>query len=63
VTKKRLVPAAPIRPGAILVLLAHLPVQGAGFAESYCYACLRPEEFGHVGKLLDLVALQVDVQF
>jgi hypothetical protein len=50
-------------PGDVVFSYSDTVLQGAGFATSYCYTCPRPEEFGHIGEVWDVVGWRVDVHF
>jgi len=52
-----------VRPGDLVFSYADVLLQGVGIARSHCYTCPRPDEFGHVGELWDIIGWRVDVQF
>ena len=52
-----------VTPGDVVFSYADGEIRGAGFANSYCYTCPRPAEFGHIGEAWDLVGWRVDVEF
>lgn len=52
-----------VRPGDLVFSYADALLQGVGIARSHCYTCPRPDEFGHVGELWDIIGWRVDVKF
>jgi hypothetical protein len=44
-----------VAPGDVVFSYADGQIRGAGFANSYCYTCPRPAEFGHIGDVWDVV--------
>ena len=52
-----------VTPGDVVFSYADGEIRGAGFANSYCYPCPRPAEFGHIGEAWDVVGWRVDVEF
>ena len=52
-----------VRPGDTIVSYADGQVKGIGLAKSYCYTSPRPDEFGHIGEVWDVIGWRVDVGF
>lgn len=52
-----------VRRGDLVLSYANAAVQGYGLAQTYCYSCPQPDEFGNVGKLWDQRGWRVDVSF
>lgn len=52
-----------VTPGDLVLSYADSHIQGCGFATSYAYTCPRPEEFGHIGEVWDMIGWRVDVNF
>lgn len=50
-------------PGDAVFSYADGMVQGVGIAQSHCYTCPRPDEFGRVGEAWDRIGWRVDVRF
>lgn len=52
-----------VKPGDLVFSFADTKLQGIGVATSHCYTCPRPNEFGRVGEVWDLIGWRVDVDF
>jgi putative restriction endonuclease len=52
-----------VRRGDLILSYARAAVQGVGFAQTYCYSCPRPNEFGRVGEAWGKSGWRVDVEF
>lgn len=50
-------------PGDVIFSFAKTRIQGMGQAQTYCYSCPRPDEFGNVGDAWDKRGWRVDVAF
>jgi hypothetical protein len=50
-------------PGDIIFSFSDTRIQGVGIASSHCYTSPRPDEFGHIGRVWDLIGWRVDVTF
>ena len=52
-----------VKPGDCIFSYAFGLIQGIGIAKTHCYTCPRPDEFGHVGVIWDIIGWRVDVDF
>ena len=52
-----------VRRGDLVLSYANAAIQGYGFAETHCYSCPRPNDFGKVGEVWDKSGWRVDVGF
>jgi putative restriction endonuclease len=52
-----------VKRGDIVFSFANGAVQGSGFAQTYCYSCPKPDDFGKVGDAWDKSGWRVDVDF
>ena len=52
-----------VKRGDVVLSYAHAAVQGFGFADTYCYSCPRPGDFGKIGDVWDKSGWRVDVGF
>ena len=52
-----------VSPGDLVLSYANAAVQGFGFAQTFCYSCPRPNDFGKVGDSWDERGWRVDVGF
>ncbi len=50
-------------PGDIVFSFAFGALQGFGFAQSFCYSCPRPNDFGKIGEAWDVKGWRVDIGF
>src|SRR3954468_3771370 len=51
-----------VSPGDLIFSYAS-GIRGVGPAVSYCYTCPKPEEFGHIGDVWEMLGWRVDVEF
>lgn len=51
-----------VRPGDKIFSYA-AGIRGIGTVKSHCYTCPRPDEFGHIGEVWDIVGQRIDVAF
>jgi len=52
-----------LAPGDLVFSYADGALQGIGVAQTHCYTCPRPDEFGKVGEVWDAVGWRVNVRF
>lgn len=52
-----------VSPGDIVFSFVDTRIYAVGIAQSYCYECPRPNEFGAVGEQWDQIGWRVDVYF
>ena len=52
-----------IQIGDMVFSYANAAVQGFGIADTYCYSCPRPDEFGRIGESWDRGGWRADVEF
>ncbi len=52
-----------VKPGDTVISYADGQVKGIGLAKSHCYTSPRPDEFGSIGEVWDVVGWRVDVHF
>jgi putative restriction endonuclease len=52
-----------VAPGDLIFSFADTYLRAVGIAQSYCYECPKPTEFGSAGMNWDTVGWRVDVQF
>ena len=52
-----------VAPGDIVFSYANTRIQGYGIAQTFCYSCPRPDEFGNVGDAWDERGWRVDIDF
>jgi putative restriction endonuclease len=55
--------AREVQEGDLIFSYAHAKLQAVGVAKGPCYSCPRPDEFGKVGLVWDLMGWRVDVGF
>lgn len=52
-----------ISPGDLIFSLANSTICAFGYAQTHCYSCPKPDEFGSVGDIWDEKGWRVDVNF
>lgn len=52
-----------VSPGDIVFSFVNTRIHAIGIAQSFCYECPRPDEFGAIGEQWDQVGWRVDVRF
>jgi hypothetical protein len=52
-----------VQAGDIVFSFANAAIQGFGIAQTHCYSCPRPNEFGHIAETWEKIGWRVDVDF
>lgn len=52
-----------VAPGDIILSFKGKRIRSIGFAESYCYECPKPTEFGKIGGNWNVIGWKVDVRY
>lgn len=52
-----------VQRGDLILSYANASVQGYGLAQTHCYSCPRPDDFGRIGETWDKSGWRVDVGF
>lgn len=52
-----------VQRGDLILSYANAAVQGYGLAQTHCYSCPRPDDFGRIGETWDKSGWRVDVGF